>query len=135
MKFTDNKNREWTLFINVAAMRRAKAKGIDLSMPVSQLLQFVMDDVFIADALWSIVSPDAKERGIDSEAFDSALGGAIFDSAREALWAALEQYYDPKAERAIMLRATLAQVKLETAKMLSSTLGGSTNAKENSATT
>lgn len=133
-KFTDNKSREWPLFVNVAAMRRAKAKGIDLSMPVSQLQQFVMDDVFIADALWAIVAQDAKERGIDQEAFDSALGGTIFDSAREALWAALEQYYDPKSERAAMLRAALAQVKEETAKVMS-TLGGSTNAKENSATT
>ena len=134
MKFTDSKQREWALVVNVAAMRRAKAKGIDLSMPVSQLQQFVMDDVFVADALWSIVSPDAKERGIDSEAFDSGLGGTVFDNARDALWEALTVYFDPKSERAVMLRAALSQVKEETTKVMS-TFGGATNAKANSATT
>lgn len=134
MKFTDQKSREWTLSINVAAMRRAKAKGIDLSMPVSQLQQFVMDDVFIADALWSIVSPDAKERGISQDQFDEALGGLAFDSARDALWQALETYYDPQSERAAMLRVALEQVRQETAKVMV-TLSGSTSAKESSATT
>ena len=42
--FSDNLSRDWTLHITVAAMRRAKAKDVDLSMPVSQLQQFVMDD-------------------------------------------------------------------------------------------
>ena len=61
--FSDNLSRDWTLHITVAAMRRAKAKGVDLSMPVSQLQQFVMDDVHLTDALWAVLEPDAKALG------------------------------------------------------------------------
>lgn len=120
MKFVDKQNREWVLQVNVAAMRRAKAVDVDLSMPVNQLQQFVMDDVFVANALWAIVGPNAKERGITAEQFDAGFDGTTFDTAREALYAALEEYYDPKSQRAEMLRVSLAQVREETAKAISS---------------
>jgi hypothetical protein len=129
VKFVDKKNREWILEVNVAAMRRAKAAGVDLSMPVNQLREFLMDDVFIADALWAIVSLNAKERGITQEQFDEAFNGSTFETAREALFAGLEEYYDPKSQRAAMFRAAVAEVKAEMAKALT-TLNGSTEAKE-----
>lgn len=129
MKFVDKQNREWLLNVNVAAMRRAKASGVDLSMPVSQLQQFVMDDVFIADALWAIVSPNAKERSITQEQFEDAFDGHAFDLARTALFAGLEEYYDPKSQRAVMFRAAIAEVKEEMVKAMS-TLNGSTEPKE-----
>ena len=92
--FKDTMGREWQLNINVAAMRRARAYDIDLSLAVQQLNKFFMDDVFFVDAIWAIVKPLADEKGITQEQFESAFDGAITEQAREALWVALGAYYD-----------------------------------------
>ena len=125
-KFIDNKGQSWDLSINVAAMRRAKAMGVDLSMPVAQLQQFVMDDVFIADCLYAIVK--ANTPGLTQESFDTLLDGKVLAEAREALWESLYEYFDlPKAE---MLRAAVASVKKEMeAAQASLTGSGSTESK------
>ncbi len=132
-KFSDSAQREWVLVVDVAAMRRAKKAGVDLSMPVIQMQEFVADDVFVSDAIWAIISQDAKQRGITQEQFESAMNGATFDAAREALWAALTDYYDPKSTRATMLRAAIAQVETETQKAIEKlTIGDSSpSPKEN----
>lgn len=111
--FKDLAGREWNLNINIGAMRRAKTQNIDLSMPVNQLREFVMDDVFMVDAIWAVIQPDADAKGISKEQFESAIDGKAIESARDALWVALEEYYpDPKAQ---MLRAALNSVAAETA--------------------
>ena len=83
MKFTDLQQREWALHVNVAVLRRAKAVGIDLSMAVSQLRELLLDDVVTLDALWSIVAPNAKERGISLEAFEEGFDGKVERSFHE----------------------------------------------------
>lgn len=124
--FTDNKGRDWQLTIDVAAMRRARKVDIDLSQPFAQLQQFVMDDVFVCDALWAIIQPQAS--GIKQDDFDSAMGGKEIAEARDALWAALEEYYDPK--KAEMLRTALQSVEREMQQALADISDGSTDAKE-----
>ncbi|HBE68513.1 MAG TPA: hypothetical protein DDW52_10235 [Planctomycetaceae bacterium] len=109
--FTDTAGRDWKLEINVAAMRRAKTQGIDLSMPVSQMQEFVMDDVFLTDALYAVVHTQAETQGISLQQFESSLNGEILAQARDCLWEALAEYFDPgKAE---MLRAAIAATKAE----------------------
>ena len=134
MKFTDLENREWKLTINVAALRRAKAVGIDLSMAIQQLRELLLDDVVTIDALWAIVSPNAKERNITAEQFDAGFNGETLDKARDSMWDALAEYYSPpKAE---MLLAAVASVKQEMANATKQITGnGSTNPKESLATT
>lgn len=127
-KFTDKLGREWHLEVNVAAMRRAKSKGIDLSMVVKQLQEFVMDDVFLCDALWAIVKPVADAQGVTQEQFESGLDGTTLELAREALWVALQAYYD--LGKSQMLRAALASVRVEMAKATADlTLTGSAESK------
>jgi len=128
--FTDKQKREWQLTVNVAAMRRAKSAGVDLSMPVSQLREFITDDVFLADCLWAIVAVNASERNVNQAQFDEGFCGLVFDAARAALWEALSEYWDPKSQRASMLRMALAEVEAEMAKAIS-TINGSTPAKVN----
>lgn len=125
-KFIDNKGQSWDLMINVAAMRRAKAVGVDLSMPVAQLQQFVMDDVFIADCLYAIVR--ASTPGLTQESFDALLDGKVLAEAREALWESLYEYFD--SGKAEMLRSAVASVKKEMAAAQASLTGnGSTESK------
>lgn len=127
--FTDSMGREWKLDINVAAMRRAKKEGIDLSMPVSQMQEFVMDDVFLTDALFAICAVQAKAQGITLEQFETGLNGAILAEARDRLWDALAEYFDPGKSQ--MLLAAVAATRDEMAKA-SATLIGSGESKESS---
>ena len=115
-KFSDKLSRDWQLTINVAAMRRAKTLGVDLSMPAKNLGDYFFDDCYLCDALWAIVRPAASEAGLTQEQFELGLDGKTLDAAREALWEALYEYFDlGKAE---MLRAAVASVaeEMQTAK-------------------
>lgn len=133
-RFTDKLNRAWQLDITVAAMRRAKRSDIDLSMPVSQLQSFVMDDVFLTDALFAIIEPDAKAKGVTLEQFEAGLDGKVFAVARESLWEALYEYFD--VGKSEMLRAAVASVAAEMqAAKVSLTSSGSGDLKENLAET
>lgn len=128
-RFTDKLNRTWQLEITVAAMRRAKRHDIDLSMPVSQLQSFVMDDVFLTDALFAIIEPDAKAKGVTLEQFEAGLDGKVFAVARESLWEALYEYFD--VGKSEMLRAAVASVQVEMANATSSLTGsGSGSSRE-----
>jgi len=109
--FTDSVGRQWSLSINVAAMRRAKRSDIDLSMPVKQMESFFMDDVFLADALWAIVEPEATAKGLTLEQFELGLDGKVLSQARDSLWDALSEYFD--AGKSEMLRAAVASVAKE----------------------
>jgi hypothetical protein len=126
--FTDAASREWKLEINVGAMRRAKKQGVDLSMPVSQMQEFMLDDVFLTDSLFAVVAPQAKELAVSLEQFESAMDGKILAEARNQLWGALAEYFDPG--KAQMLLAAVAAVESEMEKA-SATLTGSGESKGN----
>lgn len=136
-QFTDSLGRMWPIAITVAAMRRAKRSDVDLSMPVAQMQSYIMDDVFLTDALWAIVEPDAKNKAITLEQFETGLNGTVLAEAREALWAALYEYFD--VGKSEMLRAAVASVAAEMATVAaematataSLTSTGSGDSKEN----
>lgn len=114
--FTDKMGREWNLDITVAAMRRAKSQGIDLSMPAKSLGDYFFDDCYLCDALWAIVKPAASEVGLTQEQFELGLDGKTLATAREAIWEAMYEYFDiAKGE---FLRSAIAGVaeEMETAK-------------------
>lgn len=96
-------------------MRRARSRGIDLSMPFEQIRQFMLDDVFMADCLFVILQEDCRSKGISAEQFDAGLDCKLIETARGLLVEALIEYYDEgKAE---MLRAAVATLKEELAKV------------------
>lgn len=132
-KFVDKLGREWNLDINVAAMRRAKRQDIDLSMPVAQMQQFVMDDVFLVDALWAIVQPHAS--GLTLEQFEEGFDGEAIDRGRDALWLSLEEYF--ALGKAEMLRAAVDNVRAEMENAIRelSTSNGLQHPRENLAST
>mgnify|MGYP003679872023 CR=1 FL=1 len=115
-------------------MRRAKRSNVDLSMPVAQMQSYIMDDVFITDALWAIVEPDAKAKAVTLEQFETGLNGKVLAEAREALWESLYEYFD--VGKSEMLRAAVASVAAEMATATSSLTGsGSAESKGSLATT
>lgn len=123
----DAAGRDWKLTINVAALRRAKSAGVNLSMAVEQLREFVMDDVFLCDALWAIVEPQAKELAISKEQFEASLDGHSLELARTDLWDALCEYYPEGKSQ--MLRAAIQAIAQELAKATADISSGSTGAK------
>ena len=80
-------------------------------MPVKQMESFFMDDVFLADALWAIVEPEATAKGLTLEQFELGLDGKVLSQARDSLWDALSEYFD--AGKSEMLRAAVASVAKE----------------------
>lgn len=124
----DSTGREWNLAINVAAMRRAKTAGVNLSHAVEQIKEFVTDDVFLCDALWAVVQPQAKELAITQEQFEAAIGnGDVLEKARIELFESLCEYYpDPKAS---MLQAALKMLAAEMAKVQETISSGLTESK------
>jgi len=97
-QFTDNAGRTWTLAITVDAIRRVQglakvnlANLMDGEPPLLTRLQ--TDLVLLADVLWAIVEPQARQVGVDDAAFGQALGGDAIAGANDALWEELADFF------------------------------------------
>lgn len=115
--------REWQLTINVAAMRRAKSQGIDLSMPAKSLGDYLFDDCYLCDAIWAVVKPAATEAGLTQEQFELGLDGKTLDSAREALWEAMYEYFDVGKSEFLRAAVAGAEAEMQAAKVSLTSIG------------
>lgn len=107
--FVDGAGRTWVLNLTIAAMRRAKAQGVDLSQSMIGLEQVMDDEVVLASGLYAIVQPEAEKLSITSEQFDAGLStGEIIGSAQDALWEALHDFFPP-ARRPMLAAARISK--------------------------
>jgi hypothetical protein len=88
--FTDGKGREWTLDLNVSALRRVRDLcGVDLAEVVEKdkdlLFRLYARPETIGAVLWGIVQPQAAGKGIDRADFDDSLSGAALHAGKTAL--------------------------------------------------
>jgi hypothetical protein len=93
--FTDTANHEWTVSVNVAALKRVRDLcGVDLMElpsfdqddPTGSLLHRLgSDPVLLVDVLYAVIKPQADERGVSDEQFAEALGGDALADATDAL--------------------------------------------------
>ncbi len=94
--FVDGAGRTWVLNLTIAAMRRAKVQGVDLSQSMIGLEAVMDDETQLATALYAIVQPDAEKLSITSEQFDAGLiNGEVIGAAQDALWEALHDFFPP----------------------------------------
>ncbi len=131
--FKDTAGREWTIRINISAMRRCKAAGADLSQSVEQLRSYVMDELYMTDCLWALVEPDAATKGITRDQFEESINGRVIADGRKAMWESLIEFYDdPNDPKARMLRAAIETIDREIAAAIGSLTSGDTssNSKE-----
>ena len=117
--FTDSQDREWTVAIRVGTLRKCKSKGLDLCRCIEELDKYLMDELFIVDAIWNIIELEAKGKDpkVSKEGFELAMDGTSIAAARDALWSSLEEWFDEKKSR--MLREALAAAEAEIEKALS----------------
>ncbi|MCL2745399.1 MAG: hypothetical protein FWE67_16285 [Planctomycetaceae bacterium] len=88
-KFTDTKQTEWTVHVNVDVMRSVKQRlGVDM-LDIETFLKQYQDVILLCDILYLACEEQADELGIDSREFGRRLAGGALKEAREAL---LEAY-------------------------------------------
>lgn len=94
--FVDATGRSWSLRLDWAAMRRAKAAGVDLSK-----IEEVIPDLYrcgteLAEAVWACL--DMRGQAVNRDDFEGALTGPAMDAARDALLAAVSDFF-PESRR------------------------------------
>lgn len=111
--FKDRDGKDWTIDVNVDALRRVKAAlSVDLMELVSDskfIDRLIGDPCFLVDILYVLCKPQADAAGVSDESFGQRMGGDSIDVATTAL---LEDFVDffPTRKRGI-LRVALAKLK------------------------
>ena len=101
--FKDNAGREWTVEINVAALKRVKSlTGVDLLGVLDGTLieRLIRDPVLLCDAVYAICKPQADERSVTDEDFGRAMAGDAIEHATEALLEELVSFCPSPRDRA-----------------------------------
>ena len=123
--FADAQGREWTLDLNIASLRKLRAraatvetlKNVDL-LDYAGVLLSLSDPFFSADLLFETLREDADERGISAEDFGASLRGVfLFDAIAEWTAEYLDFFPEPtakeKAQRLVEKGAKTRELLLE----------------------
>lgn len=115
--FRDNQGNEWTIDLNVGACRRLKDR-LDLDLLSSddrvfgdQLQRLSEDIVLLVDALYVLVEPQCRERGLSDEQFAERMGGEAIESACDALAEALADFFQNPNKRRVR-KALLEKIRI-----------------------
>ena len=109
--FKDNAGREWTVEINVAALKRVKSlTEVDLLGVLDGTLieRLIADPVLLCDAVYAVCKPQADERSITDEDFGRAMAGDAIEQATEALLEELVGFCPSPRDRANLGRVLKA---------------------------
>lgn len=110
--FKDNKERTWSLTIDVNAIKRVRGLlDVDLLTVIDgKLIQkLLIDAVLLCDVIYCLVKPEADEKNVTDEDFGSSMIGDPIDDATTALLEELVDFF-PGPKRAI-LRKALEKIK------------------------
>jgi len=109
--FKDNAGNEWSVEINVAALKRIRSlTGTDLLEVISggDLLERLMrDPVLLCDILYALVKPQADEKQVSDETFGAAMAGDAIDAATAALLDELVAFCPSPRDRANLGRVLM----------------------------
>ena len=128
--FKDNRNRNWTIVVNVAAVKRVRSL-LDINLldvvkldeknrpNVDLLEQLASDPVLLCDVIYCICKPEADAQNISDEDFGNAMGGDAIEHATTALLEELVDFF-PEAKRLVLRKLMNAgeKVKLRMEKAL-----------------
>lgn len=95
-QFTDAKGRAWTITADLAAARRLRRAGHDIigfESAGEQIPLLFTDELEMGEALYAIVLPQAEAKDIGEDDFLEQITGEVTESAREALMAALPDFF------------------------------------------
>ena len=113
--FRDNANREWTVEVNVEALKRVKSLlDVDLlNAAGGKLLErLIADPVLLCDVVYCLVKPQADQAGVPDEDFGRAMAGDAIDAATSALLEELVGFF-PQARRRVLAKAVQKMDQLQ----------------------
>ncbi len=113
--FTDNAGRNWTLAINVDAIKRVRGLlEVDLLEIVEGRLieRLYRDPVLLCDVVYAVCKPEADAKGVSDEDFGRSMAGDAIEHATRALLEDLVLFSPSPRDRANLQRV------LETAQMV-----------------
>lgn len=113
--FTDNEKREWTVEINVAALKRVRGlTGVDLMdiLGGSLIERLIRDPVLLCDVLYAACKPQAQERNVSDEEFGRAMAGDAIEHATAALLEELVSFCPSPRDRRSLGRVLEATRKV-----------------------
>jgi hypothetical protein len=105
--FRDNSNREWTVSIDVAAVKRLKASSLEVDLMEAvggDLLQRLTDDpILLVDVIYVLLKPQLDALNLSDEQFGQAMGGDSIDAATAAFLEGLCDFF-PSGKRRILAK-------------------------------
>lgn len=123
-RFVDAMGRDWSVEINVPAMRRVKELtgkhlGKLLENECALFSEITSDPILFADVLRAICSPQITERNLTAEQFEESLAGDAAERAAEAFWGAVVDFSPSRIRQPLRDLATKGeQLRTEAAKRL-----------------
>ena len=113
--FKDNRDRTWTIALNVWEVKRIRSiLGIDLAnvitldrdgkVQVDLIDRIANDPCLLVDILWVLVQDQARTLNVTDEQFGTALAGDAIESATKAFLDELVDFF-PGAKRLFLQKA------------------------------
>lgn len=113
--FKDNEGRQWSVDINVAAIKRVRGlTGTDLMQVIEGTLieKLIRDPVLLCDVVYALCKPDADTRSVSDEDFGKAMAGDAIEHATSAVLEELVGFCPSPRDRANLGRVLQATKKV-----------------------
>ena len=113
--FRDNAGRQWSVEINVAALKRVRGlTGTDLMQVIEGTLieKLIRDPVLLCDVVYALCKPEADTRSVSDEDFGKAMAGDAIEAATTAVLEELVGFCPSPRDRANLGRVLQATTKV-----------------------
>ena len=113
--FKDNQGRQWSVEINVTAIKRVRGlTGEDLMQVIEGTLieKLIRDPVLLCDVVYAICKPEADARSVSDEEFGKAMAGDAIEAATTAVLEELVGFCPSPRDRANLGRVLQATTKV-----------------------
>lgn len=113
--FKDIQGRQWSVEINVTAIKRVRGlTGEDLMQVIEGTLieKLIRDPVLLCDVVYAICKPEADSRSVSDEEFGKAMAGDAIEAATTAVLEELVGFCPSPRDRANLGRVLQATRKV-----------------------
>jgi len=113
--FKDNQGRQWSVEINVTAIKRVRGlTGEDLMQVIEGTLieKLIRDPVLLCDVVYAICKPEADACSVSDEEFGKAMAGDAIEAATTAVLEELVGFCPSPRDRANLGRVLQATRKV-----------------------
>ena len=113
--FKDNQGRQWSVEINVTAIKRVRGLTSEDLMQVIEgtlIEKLIRDPVLLCDVVYAICKPEADARNVSDEEFGKAMAGDAIEAATTAVLEELVGFCPSPRDRANLGRVLQATRKV-----------------------